>query len=201
MLGCNLCNLCHFSEFKMAVSAILNFRRVIPLFKGFPGWGGPFPDTDFWIRGKRQGQIRSQMSTFLLNSGKITTSIERLYVVHCLVSLNRLSVGCGTTPRRQLRVPKSAATSRSLGNRGYSLPTSSKMSSDESTVSCILRQLYIVSSEMRHGCRKSTGPTGQLSGRASMLSKIAWWQALPRSPRDSLCSDRLSTHRLLIPTL
>ena len=44
----------HFSEFKMAVSAILNFGkfstfdlddievRVIPLYKGFPGWGVHF---------------------------------------------------------------------------------------------------------------------------------------------------------------
>ena len=50
LLGCILCNLEYFSEFKMAVSAILNFGkfstfdlddiegRVLPLFKGFPGW-------------------------------------------------------------------------------------------------------------------------------------------------------------------
>ena len=34
-------------------------------------------------------------------------------------SLNRLSVGCGTTPRRQVEGLKSAATWRSLGKRGY----------------------------------------------------------------------------------
>ena len=53
-LGCTLCNLEHFAEFKMSVSAILKFGkfstcdlddiegRVIPLFKGFPGWGVHF---------------------------------------------------------------------------------------------------------------------------------------------------------------
>ena len=38
--------------------------------------------------------------------------------VSTIVSLNRLSVGCGTTPMR-VEGLESAATSRSLGNRGY----------------------------------------------------------------------------------
>ena len=44
-----------------------------------------------------------------------------------------------------------------------------------------LRQAYSVSSEMRHGCRKFTGTTGQSNGRASMLRNNALWQTLPRS--------------------
>ena len=70
-LGCTLCNLEHFSEFKMAVSSILNFSkystfdlddiegRVISLFKGFPGRGVHFWRF-FWIRCQIQGQIRGQ---------------------------------------------------------------------------------------------------------------------------------------------
>ena len=57
----------------MAVSAILNFGkcstfdlddiegRVIPLYKGFPGWGVHFWSY-FWIRCQSEGQIRDQRS-------------------------------------------------------------------------------------------------------------------------------------------
>ena len=72
-LGCILFNHEHLSEFKMAVSAILNFvkfvtfdlddieGRIIPLYKGFPGWES-ISGVIFWIRGQSQGHIRGQRS-------------------------------------------------------------------------------------------------------------------------------------------
>ena len=53
-----------------------------------------------------------------------------------------------------------------------------------STVSCIfLSQAFHFQEPLNS--RKSTGTTGQ-----SMLSKTAWWQALPGSLIHWLCSDR-----------
>ena len=61
----------------MAVSAILYFGkfstfdlediegRVIPLSKGFPGWGVHFWSY-FWIRCQSEGQIRGQKSNLLV---------------------------------------------------------------------------------------------------------------------------------------
>ena len=70
-LGCILCNHEYFSEFKMAVSAILNFGkfstfdlddiegRVIPLLWVFQD-GESISEVIFWIRGQCQGQVRDQ---------------------------------------------------------------------------------------------------------------------------------------------
>ena len=120
----------------MAVSAILNVGqcstfdlddiegRVIPLYKGFPGWGVHF-------------------CSIFLDTGLKSRLNQRSKV--------KFDVKPGTNHLYRPIIFLSQAFN-------FQEPLNS---------------------------RKSTGTTGQ-----SMLSKTAWWQALPRSLMHWLCSDR-----------
>ena len=87
-----MCNHEHFSEFKMAVSAILNFGqcssfdrddiegRIIPLYRGFPGWGVHFWSCFFGygVKVKVNSEVKGQILPNIRNQ---ITSIDRLYVL------------------------------------------------------------------------------------------------------------------------
>ena len=129
----------------MAVSAILNVGqcstfdlddiegRVIPLYKGFPGWGVHFwsicLDTGLKSRSNQRSKVK-----FDVKPG--TNHLYRPII--CEPFYSKLYI---LLPRFHFQEPLNS--------------------------------------------RKSTGTTGQ-----SMLSKTAWWQALPRSLIHWLCSDR-----------
>ena len=129
----------------MAVSAILNIGqcstfdlddiegRVIPLYKGFPGWG-----VHLW--------------SFCLDTGLKSRSNQRSKV--------KFDVKPGTDHLYRPIICE---------------PIYSKL--------YILVPRFHFQEPLNN--RKSTGTTGQ-----SMLSKTAWWQALPRSLIHWLCSDR-----------
>ena len=86
----------------MAVSAILNVGqcstfdlddiegRVIPLYKGFPGWGVHFwsicLDTGLKSRSNQRSKVK-----FDVNKQEQITSIDRLYMCHSTVSCIFLS--------------------------------------------------------------------------------------------------------------
>ena len=67
------------------------------------------------LRKKINVQSKFVLSSFAAIHTEVYT-LRNSQEINRLASLNRLSVGCGTTPRKGCEGLKSAATSRSLGH-------------------------------------------------------------------------------------